>query len=361
MQTVVFGWFGASAVWFLPLLWRLVKSALPGGAGLRGPGTIRLWLGFLCVLIASCTLEASLVNVQGVDGLGHALSTGFAHLLGRAATPLVMLGLFVIALPWLIGFRWSSFVGWANDAFGLGLARRSRDDEPRSHTRAASVDTTPSHSSAPVNTMAPKANGRYARPTVWRPPSTKTRGTAAAAAPAGAPGETMGMPGGPTSGGAGVARHAAGGAPSGAAGSRASGHNTRRPTSWTPAEPTAPAGWLGPDAGRAHAREHAPVTMEAARVAATPPTVFGSTAALQSSKAAAARGLSMNPAVTSARSASLRAAGLSQSRQSMSLGTSTHAAQTRRSAPASGSPAMRPNTPNLKVPAYTREIGRAHV
>ncbi|MEP9324151.1 DNA translocase FtsK [Paraburkholderia phymatum] len=354
MQTVVFGWFGASAVWFLPLLWRLVKSALPGGAGLRGPGTIRLWLGFLCVLIASCTLEASLVNVQGVDGLGHALSTGFAHLLGRAATPLVMLGLFVIALPWLIGFRWSSFVGWANDAFGLGLARRSRDDEPRSHTRAASVDTTPSHSSAPVNTMAPKANGRYARPTVWRPPSTKTRGTAAAAAPAGAPGETMGMPGGPTSGGAGVARHAAGGAPSGAAGSRASGHNTRRPTSWTPAEPTAPAGWLGPDAGRAHAREHAPVTMEAARVAATPPTVFGSTAALQSSKAAAARGLSMNPAVTSARSASLRAAGLSQSRQSMSLGTSTHAAQTRRSAPASGSPAMRPNTPNLKVPAYTR-------
>ncbi|HWT39286.1 MAG TPA: cell division protein FtsK, partial [Paraburkholderia sp.] len=215
MQTVVFGWFGASAVWFLPLLWRLVKSALPGGAGLRGPGTIRLWLGFLCVLIASCTLEASLVNVQGVDGLGHALSTGFTHLLGRVATPLVMLGLFVIALPWLTGFPWSSFVGWANDAFGLGFARRSRDEETRSHARAA-VETTPSHSSAPINTMAPKTNGRYARPTVWRPPSTTaTRGAAGAGAGAGAgaaaaaaAGEAMGMAGSPATGGAGAARHA---------------------------------------------------------------------------------------------------------------------------------------------------------
>ncbi|MBN3757922.1 cell division protein FtsK [Paraburkholderia sp. Tr-20389] len=354
MQTVVFGWFGASAVWFLPLVWRLVKSALPGGAGLRGPGTIRLWLGFLCVLIASCTLEASLVNVQGVDGLGHALSTGFTHLLGRVATPLVMLGLFVIALPWLIGFRWSSFVGWANEAFGLGLARRPRDDEPRSHARAAAVDSTPSHSSAPINTMAPKANGRYARPTVWRPPATKTRGAAAA----GVTGETMGMSGGPTVGGAGVARHATGGTPSGAAGSHASGRNPGRPTSWTPSEPVAPAGWLGPDAARAQTRESAPVTMEAARVASTPPTVFGSTAALQSSKAAAAqaaaRGVSVNPAVTSARSASLRAAGLSQSRQSTSLGTAMHTAQSRHAAAPSGSPAMRPNTPNLKVPAYTR-------
>ena len=67
MQTVVFGWFGASAVWFLPLLWRLVKSALPGGAGLRGPGTIRLWLGFVCVLIAS-DKEVSLKKLASAAG-----------------------------------------------------------------------------------------------------------------------------------------------------------------------------------------------------------------------------------------------------------------------------------------------------
>ena len=60
MHTVVFGWFGASAVWFIPLLWRIVKSVLPNGGGLRGPGTIRLWLGFFCVLLASCALEAAL-------------------------------------------------------------------------------------------------------------------------------------------------------------------------------------------------------------------------------------------------------------------------------------------------------------
>ncbi|MEM5342683.1 DNA translocase FtsK [Paraburkholderia azotifigens] len=357
MQTVVFGWFGASAVWFLPLSWRLVKSALPGGAGLRGPGTIRLWLGFLCVLIASCTLEASLVNVQGVDGLGHALSAGFTHLLGRVAAPLVMLGLFVISLPWLIGFRWSSCVAWANDAFGLGFARRSRDEETRSHARAA-VETTPSHSSAPINTMAPKTNGRYARPTVWRPPSTTATRGAAAVGAAGMAGEAMAMQTGAATGGAGVARHAASGASSAVTGSHASGRNTSRPTAWAPSEPVAPAGWLGPDATRTHARENAPVTMEAARVASTPPTVFGSTAALQSSKAAAAqaaaRSVSVNPAVTSARSASLRAAGLSQSRQSKSTGTATHTAQTRHAAASSGPPATRQTTPNLKVPAYTR-------
>ncbi len=70
MHTVVFGWFGGSTVWFLPLVWRLAKSALPGGAGLRGPGTIRLWLGFVCVLVASCTLEASLVGSDATDRFG---------------------------------------------------------------------------------------------------------------------------------------------------------------------------------------------------------------------------------------------------------------------------------------------------
>ncbi|HXZ08926.1 MAG TPA: hypothetical protein VEI25_12795, partial [Paraburkholderia sp.] len=68
MHTVVFSWFGGSAVWLLPLLWRLVKSVLPGGAGLRGPGTIRIWLGFVCVMVASCTLEASLIHIAGVNG-----------------------------------------------------------------------------------------------------------------------------------------------------------------------------------------------------------------------------------------------------------------------------------------------------
>ncbi|CAN7382008.1 DNA translocase FtsK [Paraburkholderia sp. SIMBA_054] len=355
MQTVVFGWFGASAVWFLPLLWRLVKSALPGGAGLRGPGTIRLWLGFVCVLVASCTLEASLVNVQGLDGFGHALSTGLTHLMGRVATPLVMLGLFAVSLPWLIGFRWPSFFAWANEAFGLGLSRGAREDEPRGHASRA-AETAPSHSSAPINTMAPKTNGRYARPTVWRPPTaTRAAGTATAAVAAG---EAMGMSGGSTAGAGGIVRNAVGNATGGAPGSPASVHRPGAPKPWAPAEPVAPSGWLNTDAPRPHSRETVAPLMEAARVAATPPTVFGSTAALQSSKAAAAnagaRGPSVNPAVASARSAALRGATVTQSRQTASVGAATPAAQTRRAVAPSASPAVRRDTPNLKVPAYTR-------
>ncbi|WP_319636705.1 FtsK/SpoIIIE family DNA translocase [Paraburkholderia caribensis] len=355
MQTVVFGWFGASAVWFLPLLWRLVKSVLPGGAGLRGPGTIRLWLGFVCVLIASCTLEASLVNVQGLDGFGHGLSAGLTHLMGRVATLLVMLGLFAVSLPWLIGFRWPSFFAWANEAFGLGLSRSAREDEPRGHASRA-VESAPSHSSAPINTMAPKANGRYARPTVWRPPSTTRAASATSAAVAA--GEAMGMPGGSTVGSGSVLRNAGGHAAGGAQASPASAQRPGTPRPWTPAEPVAPSGWLNTDTPRAHSRDTVAPLMEAARVAATPPTVFGSTAALQSSKAAAAnagaRGPSVNPAVASARSAALRGATLAQSRQTASVGAATPAAPTRRAVAPSASPGMRRDTPNLKVPAYTR-------
>jgi len=186
MHTVVLGWFGGSAVWFIPLLWRLVKSVLPGGAGLRGPGTIRLWLGFACVLLASCTLEASLIGVAGVNGFGQALAAALGHLLGHIGTPLAALALLLVSLPWLIDFRWSDFAAWADGAFGLGLSRglAKRDEEARRH-RTADEGLSP-HALPATNTMAPKnSRGRYARPTVWRPP---VSGRAAAAGTAGAAG-----------------------------------------------------------------------------------------------------------------------------------------------------------------------------
>jgi S-DNA-T family DNA segregation ATPase FtsK/SpoIIIE len=182
MHTVVLGWFGGSAVWFIPLLWRLVKSVLPGGAGLRGPGTIRLWLGFACVLIASCTLEASLLGIAGVNGFGHALAAGLGHLLGHIGTPLAALALLLISLPWLLDFRWRDFAAWADGAFGLGLSRglAKRDEEARRHRTAD--EGPPSHGSPATNTMAPKnSKGRYARPTVWRPPASGRAATAGTA------------------------------------------------------------------------------------------------------------------------------------------------------------------------------------
>ena len=124
MHTVVLGWFGGSVVWFLPLLWRLVKSILPSGDGLRGPGTIRLWLGFFCVLLASAALESTLVGsfeAAGVNRVGYALAGAFAGFGGKAGAAAIAAIVFFVSLPWLCDFQWRSFMGWANGAFGLGM------------------------------------------------------------------------------------------------------------------------------------------------------------------------------------------------------------------------------------------------
>ncbi|WP_042301869.1 DNA translocase FtsK [Paraburkholderia kururiensis] len=190
----VFGWFGASALWFLPLFWRLAKSVLPGGAGLRGPGTIRLWLGFTGVLVASMTLEAALVGIAGSDALGQGLAGAFGKLLGHLGTPVAMAVLFLASLPWLLDFRWRDAFAWADAAFGLGLGgsraprepreprtRGGRGAEPRMR-RAEPDEPLTSHTAPAVNTMAPRSTGRYTRPTVWRPASTGRAATAASAA-----------------------------------------------------------------------------------------------------------------------------------------------------------------------------------
>ncbi|KLU22080.1 hypothetical protein EOS_32445 [Caballeronia mineralivorans PML1(12)] len=212
MHTVVFGWFGASAVWFIPLLWRIVKSVLPNGGGLRGPGTIRLWLGFFCVLLASCTLEAALFHsfafAADVDHLGHALLTGLGGHAGVISTAgALSVGggaavVFLISLPWLCGFQWREILSWANGAFGLGLKpewlavrERTVREKPsrgrpasrdKAETRGASAGlggfrtggasgVTPSgrtsHDAPALGlpTATQRQGGRYQRPTVWRP------------------------------------------------------------------------------------------------------------------------------------------------------------------------------------------------
>ncbi|MCS6502331.1 FtsK/SpoIIIE domain-containing protein [Burkholderia thailandensis] len=182
MQTVVLGWFGFSAVWFIPLFWRLVKASLPGGGGLAGPGSIRLWLGFFCVLIASCTLATALSGNAATNALGHALAGGFEHVFGHVGTPFAMVALFVVGLPWLVGVRWRQVNTWLDASFGIRFARERGDEESRGVAdlpraalhrdddrrvrRAADVQPTTAHT---VNSMAPRQNGRYARPTLWKP------------------------------------------------------------------------------------------------------------------------------------------------------------------------------------------------
>ncbi|WP_175951084.1 DNA translocase FtsK [Burkholderia sp. BCC0405] len=174
MHTVVFGWFGISAVWFLLLFWRLVQAMLPGGGGLAGRGSIRLWLGFAAVFVASCTLTSPLSGPD-TNALGHAFSAGFAHVLGPIGTPVAMVVLFFAGLPWLIGIGWRQFAAWVDTSFGVKLARDGGDDEvrgiadlPRSalHRDDDVVQPTTAHT---VNSMAPRRNGRYSRPTLWKP------------------------------------------------------------------------------------------------------------------------------------------------------------------------------------------------
>ncbi|QGZ54185.1 FtsK/SpoIIIE family DNA translocase [Paraburkholderia acidiphila] len=181
MHTVVPGWFGVSAVWFIPLIWRLVKSVLPGGAGLRGPGTIRLWLGFVGVLVASCALEATLLDIAGFDALGHALAGGLGKLIGHVAAPLAMLALLIVSLPWLLDFHWREFLAWADISLGLGLnirAARETDESPRRERRSrrvAAEEGLPTHSAATVNPPMPDDGTRRKRPTIWRPPAREGR------------------------------------------------------------------------------------------------------------------------------------------------------------------------------------------
>jgi DNA segregation ATPase FtsK/SpoIIIE, S-DNA-T family len=272
MHTAVFGWFGGATVWLLPLFWRLVKSALPGGAGLRGPGTIRLWLGFVCVLVASCTLEASLVDIAGMDSAGHALASGLGHLLGRVGTPLVMCVLLVVSLPWLLGFRWSSVLAWADAAFGLGLPgmrgrqrrnRRADDDAAAAahaarhagtrgnaglglgtHSGIGSGVSVGSGVDPRINPITPRSNGRYARPTVWKPPATMRGKSAAGAA-------------GAAAGTAGSARGSSASSGSGAGGNVAA-RGAQPAAGWAPVEPTAPDGWLRGESEGALPRDRAP-------------------------------------------------------------------------------------------------------
>ncbi|SAL74190.1 cell division protein FtsK [Caballeronia choica] len=205
MHTVVLGWFGGSVVWFVPLLWRLAKSMLPGGDGLRGPGTIRLWLGFVGVLVASMALEGALLGsfeaAAGVNRCGHALANALAGLAGRVGGGSIAAAALLVCLPWLCDFQWRSAIGWANVAFGLGFnpqwfdAREKTPREKPSRKRRARGE--PAHRAggipgriahdAPMLGMpaaTSREGGRYQRPTVWRPPAIQRgdvkRSTAAA-------------------------------------------------------------------------------------------------------------------------------------------------------------------------------------
>ncbi|WP_414442715.1 DNA translocase FtsK [Burkholderia sp. 22PA0106] len=339
MHSVVFGWFGVSAIWFVPLVWRLVKSMLPGGAGTAGRGLIRLWLGFASVFVASCTLATALPGGDTGDAFGHALAAGFDRVFGHIGTPLVMVALFVGGLPWLLGADWRTTNDWLDRSFGFRLGRGGRRDEdearsvadlPRSalhrdedrRVRRAG-DVQPSAANT-VNSMAPKRNGRFARPTLWKPDAKRDM--------------------------RGEARR----------------ETRQEPRGWTPppitrvqpVEPSAPQGWLNPNSGSRPVSGNSgmaagAIGMTAAAAAATTASAKAATAAGAAAMAAppvpppfVPSSVSMPPASPTIASSAVHAA------QAVKVLQERYPS-TRRAAPAATPirPVVPPITPPARPPA----------
>jgi S-DNA-T family DNA segregation ATPase FtsK/SpoIIIE len=116
MPSFVFGAFGLSTLWLLPLLWRigaaLIRRRRPPTVG---PGAIRFWSGFALVLLASMTLEGIVIAHYTDDpSVGGAvcrwLGTMFGDFPGAALTSLIAAVAIVVALPWYLGVPWSSAI-----------------------------------------------------------------------------------------------------------------------------------------------------------------------------------------------------------------------------------------------------------
>ncbi|SAL12280.1 cell division protein FtsK [Caballeronia sordidicola] len=330
MHTVVFGWFGISAVWFIPLLWRIVKSVLPNGGGLRGPGTIRLWLGFFCVLLASCTLEAALFHfvafATDIDRLGHALLSAFAAhggVIGTTGALYAGAGAAVallIGLPWFLDFQWREAFAWANVAFGLGLdpglfvtreravrEKPSRKKAPREKAERGGAGMGSPGRIAPdapplgIPPATPRQGSRYQRPTVWRPQPARRSDTERQAR-----GPEAARPVEPSFGERRDSYAARENKP----------ESVRGSVSIEPLEPVAPAGWLKTGglqdkvAGTAATRSNSTSTMNPA---ATPRTADTSRPAVARSSPPNSIGSSAARAAQAARNSSMRAPSSSSS------------------------------------------------
>jgi len=117
MLTFLFGGFGLSVLWLIPLLWRGARVLMRGRqkARIGGEGAIRFWLGGLLVLLSSATLEGLIVDHYTDDAsvggtVCRLLSAGFSSVLGTALTSLLMLTVFALVLPWYVGVPWRSML-----------------------------------------------------------------------------------------------------------------------------------------------------------------------------------------------------------------------------------------------------------
>jgi S-DNA-T family DNA segregation ATPase FtsK/SpoIIIE len=108
MRLFLLDWFGWSFLWILPLLGRVLLSLL-SGKGLRGRGSIRIWLGTLVVLCASSAIEAMLRSqgdaVLETDLFGQALARNVTLAFGKLIAVIALMTTGLVGLFWLFGRR----------------------------------------------------------------------------------------------------------------------------------------------------------------------------------------------------------------------------------------------------------------
>lgn len=184
MFSFLFGGFGLSTFWFIPLLWRCLRPLISRRRPtLAGHGTIRFWLGGAGVLLSSAALEGLIVSAFTDDATAgglvcRTLADAFFGWLGTPITILLMLALLVAALPWYLGGSWSRWLAGANvflesslavcvhlagRAFSRGSRRGRRHGAVRRTDRPPvrrRIMPTPPSAPLPVGSASPSADAQ---------------------------------------------------------------------------------------------------------------------------------------------------------------------------------------------------------
>ena len=119
----LFGW---SALWALPLSWRLVKVFLLKRSTLFGQGFIRLVLGTIFMLCAGSALVAF---VRGPDSslVGVWLAAVLGAATGKFLGFVLALAIALLSAPWLFGHRALDFLSWCYRAVSRSRKLETKD------------------------------------------------------------------------------------------------------------------------------------------------------------------------------------------------------------------------------------------
>jgi len=128
----LFGW---SALWALPLSWRLVKVFLLKRSTLFGQGFIRLVLGTIFML---CAGSALLAFIRGPESslVGAALAALLGAVTGKFLGFMLALAIGLLSAPWLFGHGALDFVSWCYRAV-------TRSSKPEAKERPAAPRPAP--------------------------------------------------------------------------------------------------------------------------------------------------------------------------------------------------------------------------